>query len=77
MITPVGSFVNLSNLKRSRSGRLLRPPLHPWMGIHYEKTEDGIKLRGTEYAKSVLKEMEDQRKVGLKPMPKTGVGLEV
>ena len=64
VLTPGGQVVNLSNLERSRTGRILKPPVSWWAGQRFSVTDEGVVITGmTEYASKYLKSMEDDLKV--------------
>ncbi|XP_033735651.1 mis18-binding protein 1-like [Pecten maximus] len=50
--TPVGQFVDLKNLKKTRSGRMVKPPLFWWMGQQIVTDSDKVELSAvTSHAK--------------------------
>lgn len=65
VLTPNGEMVDLESLGRSRSGRLIKPPLQWWTGQTLELEGDTITVKAPTAAASMfLKNFEEGYKVG-------------
>lgn len=64
VLTPSGESVDLENLGRSRSGRLIKPPLQWWTGQTLELDGENISVKAPTIASSLfLQQFEDGYKV--------------
>ena len=61
VLTPGGEVINLEAVKRSKSGRILKPCVYWWAGQRVKVTEEGLVVQSsTEYGSRYVKEREDE-----------------
>ena len=61
VLTTEGKVVNLETVKRSKSGRVLKPCVYWWAGQRVKVTEEGLVVQSsTEYGSRYVKEREEE-----------------
>ena len=61
VLTTEGKVVNLETMKRSKSGRILKPCVYWWAGQRVKVTEEGLVVQSsTEYGSRYVKEKEEE-----------------